>query len=245
LVVVACGAIESAALFLRSISDAHPRGLANEHDQVGRNYMCHHNGALLAITGEPNDSGFQKTMALTDFYRRGPNSDLPLGAVQLMGRSQPNELLPLIEADGLDIAPELAAQRCIDFWLTSEDPPAPDNRVTLDADGTIRLSYRPTNLAAFETLRGALSATLRGALGADTLFTGYRLDISGTSHQCGTLRFGEDPRTSVLDLHCRAHGIENLYAVDGSFFPSSGAVNPSLTIMANALRVGDHLISRM
>ena len=110
---------------------------------------------------------------------------------------------------------------------------------------TIRLSYRPTNLPAFDGLRSALSATLRGALGAETLFTGYRLDISGTSHQCGTLRFGDDPRTSVLDLNCRAHGIDNLYAVDGSFFPSSGAVNPSLTIMANALRVGDHLISRM
>ena len=244
-VVVACGAIESAALFLRSVSDAHPHGLANEHDQVGRNYMCHHNGALLAITGELNDSAFQKTLAFTDFYRRGPSSDLPLGAVQMMGRSQAQDLAPLLAADAPDMAPATAAERCIDFWLTSEDPPERDNRVTLDADGTIRLSYRPTNLPAFDGLRSALSATLRGALGAETLFTGYRLDISGTSHQCGTLRFGDDPRTSVLDLNCRAHGIDNLYAVDGSFFPSSGAVNPSLTIMANALRVGDHLISRM
>jgi choline dehydrogenase-like flavoprotein len=143
------------------------------------------------------------------------------------------------------MAPDAAAARSIDFWLTSEDPPSPDNRVCLDPDGTVRLSYRPTNLTAFDHLHSTLCATLRDALGPQTLFTGYRLDISGTSHQCGTLRFGEDPRSSVLDLHCRAHGVDNLYVVDGSFFPSSGAVNPSLTIIANALRVGDHLIARM
>jgi len=129
--------------------------------------------------------------------------------------------------------------------LTSEDTPLSDNRVTLDRDGTVRLHYRPTNLSAFDELRSALSATLHAALGSETVFTGYRLDISGTSHQCGTLRFGSEPRTSALDLNCRAHGVDNLYVVDGSFLPSSGAVNPSLTIMANALRVGDHLISRL
>ena len=100
-------------------------------------------------------------------------------------------------------------------------------------------------MSAFDELRSALSATLHAALGSETVFTGYRLDISGTSHQCGTLRFGSEPRTSALDLNCRAHGVDNLYVVDGSFLPSSGAVNPSLTIMANALRVGDHLISRL
>jgi choline dehydrogenase-like flavoprotein len=240
IVVVACGAIESAALLLRSVSDAHPRGLANAHDLVGRHYMSHHNGALLAVTAEENQSDFQKTLALTDFYRAGPGSDLPLGAIQLMGRSAPEDFAGL-----QDIEPAAASARSIDFWLTAEDLPDAENRVTLRADGTLQLRYQPNNLRAFEGLKQALGAVLLRALGDDPKLVSYRLDISGVSHQCGTLRFGRDPRTSVLDLHCRAHGVDNLYAVDGSFFPASGAVNPSLTIMANALRVGDHLIERL
>lgn len=239
LVVVSCGAIESAALFLRSISDAHPHGIANGHDLVGRHYMCHHNGALLAVACEENPSRFQKTLALTDFYRAGPGSDRPLGSIQLMGRSTPADFAGL-----QGIEPRAAAARSIDFWLTAEDLPERDNRVTLRADGAVALHYRPNNLAAFEGLRDTFKGVLRRALGDDLRFVGYRLDISGVSHQCGTLRFGNDPRSSVLDLNCRAHGVDNLYAVDGSFFPASGAVNPSLTIMANALRVGDHLIER-
>jgi choline dehydrogenase-like flavoprotein len=244
-VVVACGAIESAALFLRSVSSAHPRGLANAHDLVGRHYMSHHNGALLAIGREPNDSQFQKTLALTDFYRKSSVSDFPLGTVQLMGRSTSEDLAPLLARAQLDMPPALAARRCIDFWLTSEDVPSSDNRVTLDADRGVRLHYTPTNLRAFEGLRRELGAVLTRVLGPDMHSVGYQLDVSGTSHQCGTLRFGADARSSVLDLDCRAHDVDNLYVTDGSFFPSSSAVNPSLTIMANALRVGDRLIARM
>lgn len=239
-IVVACGAIESAALFLRSTSDVHAHGLANAHDLVGRHYMCHHNGALLAVDTKANSSRFQKTLALTDFYRTGPFSELPLGTIQLMGRSTAADFVGL-----KDIEPSEAAARSIDFWLTAEDLPDPDNRVTLRADGAVTLRYRPNNLNAFEGLRKSFSEVLRRALGEQIQFVSYRLDISGVSHQCGTLRFGADPHTSVLDLNCRAHGIDNLYAVDGSFFPASGAVNPSLTIMANALRVGDHLIERL
>ena len=202
--------------------------------------MSHHNGALLAVAREPNTSRFQKTLALTDFYRSGPFSDLPLGTVQLMGRSTPLDFVSLKE-----IEPSAAAARSIDFWLTAEDLPDPGNRVSLRADGAVALRYRPNNLLAFEGLRNTLSEVLRRALGEQLQFVSYRLDISGVSHQCGTLRFGADPHTSVLDLNCRAHGIDNLYAVDGSFFPASGAVNPSLTIMANALRVSDHLIERL
>lgn len=240
LVVVACGAIESAALLLRSHSDAHPAGLANAHDLVGRHYMSHHNGALLAVTSQPNPARFQKTLALTDFYRSGPDSELPLGAVQLMGRSAPADFAAL---EGID--PRDAAARSVDFWLTAEDLPDPDNRVRLRADGALQLRYRPNNLLAYERLQAALAQALQRALGDDLRFTGYRLDVSGVSHQCGTLRFGADARSSVLDLDCRAHGVDNLYVVDGSFFPASGAVNPSLTIMANALRVGDHLLARL
>ena len=244
LVVVACGAIESAALLLRSASEQHPRGLANGSDLVGRNYMSHHNGALIAITREPNPSSFQKTLAITDFYRRGPDSDLPLGTIQLMGRSTPADLASLLGEQLPSLSPERAAANSIDFWLTAEDLPSSENRVTLTRDGSIKLSYGPTNLAAYELLERTLRAVLTNVLGPELIFTGYRLDVSGVSHQCGTLRFGADARSSVLNLDCRAHELDNLYVVDASFFPSSGAVNPSLTIMANALRVGDHLIDR-
>jgi choline dehydrogenase-like flavoprotein len=244
-VVVACGAIESAALLLRSASTMHPSGLANGSDQVGRNYMSHHNGALIAITREPNLSPFQKTLALTDFYRHGPGSELPLGSVQLMGRSTPDDLAAFVTEHLPTLSAEQAAADSVDFWLTSEDLPVPDNRVTLTRDGSIKLSYRTTNLTAYETLERAMRSVLERVLGPEVVFTGYRLDVSGVSHQCGTLRFGADPRSSVLNLDCRTHEVDNLYVVDASFFPSCGAVNPSLTIMANAMRVGDHLIARL
>jgi choline dehydrogenase-like flavoprotein len=245
LVVVACGAIESAALFLRSACDQHPRGLANGSDQVGRNYMSHHNGALLAISTQLNPSPFQKTLALTDYYRRGPDADLPLGSIQLMGRTDAEELGPMLASVAPGLSAEHAAARCIDFWLTSEDLPTPINRVTLTSDGATQVHYQPNNLTAWDTLERALRGHLTRILGPEVIFTGYRLDVSGVSHQCGTLRFGTDPSSSVLDLDCRAHELDNLYVVDASFFPCSGAVNPSLTIMANALRVGDRPIERM
>jgi choline dehydrogenase-like flavoprotein len=134
--------------------------------------------------------------------------------------------------------------------LTTEDLPDPENRVTLDRQGNIVLSYRPNNLTAYDKLQSRLKSLVKEAGCEDhllplNLFVGQRIPLAGVAHQNGTLRFGTDPRASVLDVNCRAHEVDNLYVVDGSFFPSSAAVNPALTIMANALRVGDHLKRRL
>ncbi|HEY6876645.1 MAG TPA: GMC family oxidoreductase, partial [Polyangiales bacterium] len=240
IVVVACGAILSAALLLRSANDAHPRGLANGSDQVGRNLMLHNNGACVALGKLANPARFQKTLALMDYYRRP--GEYPLGSIQLMGRSD----LPSLRALFPGVDDTTLRANTIDFWLTSEDLPLRHNRVRLTADGVVQLQYTHSNLAAYAQLRANLERALRAAEPqADHVFAGYQLDLSGVSHQCGTLRFGHDPATSVLDTNCKAHELDNLYVVDGSFFCSSAAVNPSLTIMANALRVGDHLAERL
>lgn len=248
-VILACGAVNSAALLLRSASTTHPAGLANSSGQVGRNYMNHHNGCFIAVTETPNPSQFQKHFGLTDFYRGAPDSPLPLGTIQLMGKPDRGTLewlrgdaLPGVSLD--DIIP-----RTLDFFLTAEDLPSPDNRVTLRSDGTIRVSYTPNNLEAYNRLQQKLQSILeqveaRRGRGRPT-FLAQRLGVSGVSHQCGTIRFGRDRAASVLDLNCKAHDLDNLYVVDSSFFPSSSAVNPSLTIMANALRVGDHILERL
>src|SRR6266571_1762452 len=209
LVVVSCGAINSAALLLRSANDTHPRGLANSSDVVGRHYMGHVNSVLMAVSKCPNPTIFQTTLSL-------------------------------------------------DFWLTSEDLPDPNNRVTLDRDGNIVLAYKPNNDAGHKrliaTLEGLMKqqtkCTIHGhachqGLFARNLFIGQRIPLAGVAHQNGTIRFGRDPKTSALDANCKAHDLDNLYVVDASFFPSSGAVNPALTIMANALRVGDQLLERL
>ncbi|MGF1465963.1 MAG: GMC oxidoreductase [Sandaracinaceae bacterium] len=249
-VVASCGAVNSAALLLRSASDRHPDGLANGSGMVGRNYMAHHNGAVIAVSDEPNEAQFQKTFGITDFYRGADDSELPLGSIQLMGKTDPAGLAGLVKEQLPDHDPAWVAEHSIDFWLTTEDTPDPDNRVTLTRDGRIQLSYRPTNPEAYQRLKVKLRDALEhchcGATFAnDGAYLGYDLGVSGVTHQNGTCRFGEDPATSVLDLDCKAHALDNLYVVDGSFFPSSGAVNPSLTIMANAMRVGDHLVERL
>jgi choline dehydrogenase-like flavoprotein len=249
IVVVSCGAINSAALLLRSANDTHPRGLANSSDQVGRNYMTHQNGCLLAVTDTPNPSQFQKHFGLTDFYRNADDSDFPLGTIQLMGKPDRGTIawlkadkLPHLSLD--DIIP-----RTIDFFLTAEDLPDPNNRITLREGGGIRVSYTPNNTQAYERLQLKLESLLTRAERRHNrnppTFLASRLGVAGVSHQSGTLRFGTDPRSSVLDLNCKAHDLDNLYAVDASFFPSSAAVNPSLTIIANALRVADHLLTRL
>jgi len=245
LVVVACGAINSAALLLRSGGDRHPQGLANSSGQVGRNYMAHNNGALVAVTRRENGARFQKTLALTDYYRAAP--DLPLGCVQMMGRRDESELAGLLAPGHPEIDARTAIHGAFEFWLTAEDLPDPENRVTLAADGSIVLNRRPSNREAYDRLKGRLIALLDRVFAKDggATYVGYDLGIGGVSHQCGTLRFGTDPGTSVLDLHCRAHDLDNLNVVDGSFFPASGAVNPALTIAANALRVGEHLAARL
>jgi choline dehydrogenase-like flavoprotein len=247
IVVVACGAIQSAALLLRSQNASHPDGLANDTGMVGRHYMSHNNGALIAYSGDvPNRSEFQKTFAITDYYHGAPDSPYPLGLIQLMGRSDPSTLRDSFANVLPDHSVEDLALHTVDFWLTAEDLAKPDNRVTLTSNGTLRIAYQKTNREAYARLKRALIDKLEQAEpNTRHAFAGYELDVSGVSHQCGTLRFGRDPRSSVLDVNCKAHALDNLYVVDASFFCSSGAVNPSLTIMANALRVGDHLAERL
>ncbi len=258
IVVVACGAINSAALLMRSANDRHPRGLANGSDVVGRHYMGHVNSVLMAVSKCPNPTIFQKTLGLNDFYFGSEDWDYPMGHISFVGKLDGDTL----NAGAPAIAPgwtlDLMARHSLDFWLTSEDLPAPDNRVTLDRDGGIVLSYQPNNEEAHRRLIAKLKSLMaqqtrcrvhghecHEGLFARNLFLGQRIPLAGVAHQNGTIRFGHDPRTSALDANCKAHEVDNLYVVDGSFFPSSAAVNPALTIMANALRVGDHLKSRL
>jgi choline dehydrogenase-like flavoprotein len=247
IIIVACGAVNSAALLLRSANHKHPNGLANSSDQVGRNLMLHHNGCLVAFTKKKNDCVFQKSLGLADFYFGAADSPMPLGEIQLMGRNDADTILWLAK----ELYPEKTYDELramtIDFWLTAEDLPSANNRVTLRKDGSIRVSYTRTNYTAYEKLKEKLQQVF-AQLGAmdpdykDVQWKGYDLDISGMSHQNGTLRFGTDPTTSVLDTNCKAHDLDNLYVADASFFPSCGAFNPALTIAANALRVGEHII---
>lgn len=246
--IVACGAVNSAALFFRSANDMHPTGLANSSDQVGRNLMLHHNGCLVAFTKKKNDCVFQKSLGIADFYHGAEDSEYPLGEIQLMGRNDPDTINWMGETLFPGKSYSELKEMSIDFWLTAEDLPSSDNRVTLRNDGTIKVNYTRTNYTAFEKLKDKLKETFAklGELDEDykdVKWGGYDLDVSGMSHQNGTLRFGNDPKTSVLDLNCKTHDLDNVYVVDASFFPSCGAFNPALTIAANALRVGDHIIN--
>jgi choline dehydrogenase-like flavoprotein len=245
IVALAAGAIPSAALLLASPSESHPRGLANGSDQVGRNYLCHLNSACLAIDPRrTNPTVFQKTIGLNDFYDRSGEADFPypLGHIQNLGKVTP----AVLEAEHPHL-PRLVAKwiahHSVDWWLTTEDLPDPENRVRLDGQGRIRLDWNPKNRASHRRL----CATWRGILkrlGYPLVFF-QPMGIAATAHQAGTIRFGEDPATSVLDPFCRAHELDNLYVVDASFMPSISAVNPSLTVMANAIRVGVHLSERL
>jgi choline dehydrogenase-like flavoprotein len=258
IVVVSCGAINSAALLLRSANDKHPRGLANSSGIVGRHYMGHVNSVLMAISKCPNPTVFQKTLAVNDFYFGSKEWPYPMGHISFVGKLDGETL----KAGAPAVAPkwtlELMATHSIDFWLTSEDLPDPNNRVTVGSDGKIVLSYRPNNEEGHKRLISKLEQLMKEqtkcavhghdcheGLFARNLFAGQRIPLAGVAHQNGTIRFGRDPKTSALDANCKAHDLDNLYVVDGSFFPSSGAVNPALTIMANALRVADHLRERL
>src|SRR5262245_40714024 len=253
IVVVACGAINSAALLLRSASSRHPQGLANGSGVVGRHYMCHINSLLLALSLDPNPTVFQKTWGLNDFYFPTPEWEFPLGHISMIGKTDANTL----RAGAPRITPgwtlERMAAHTLSFWLTTEDLPDPNNRVSLASDGRIVLQYASNNDEAHERLIAKLRGMMKEIRAIDDAHHLFRLQayipgripLAGVAHQNGTVRFGLDPRASALDLNCKAHELDNLYVVDGSFFPSSGGVNPALTIMANALRVGDHLAARL
>jgi choline dehydrogenase-like flavoprotein len=285
LVALCAGAVNSAVVLLQSANDKHPNGLANGSDQVGRNFMYHQADALLALSTQENNDAYTKTWGTNDFYLRDPDPSYPypLGQVQPVGSFHAE----MMKGDAPPLTPgfilEGMRHRAVPWWLTTEDLPDPDNRVTLrnatpnsQADvspgtngshpaaekefwnqcaavttstpGHIRLSYTPNNTKSFERLKERWVDVLKRAGHADgslpfhTYFK-KRIPLEGVGHQNGTCCFGHDPATSVLDVHCKAHQLDNLYVVDASFFPSSSAVNPSLTVIANAIRIADHLLT--
>jgi choline dehydrogenase-like flavoprotein len=254
IVVVSAGAANSAKLLLASASDAHPNGLANGSDQVGRNYMFHNSRAFLAVSLEKNPTKFQKTLGVNDYYFGDEDFEFPMGNIQMVGKSS----APMYRGEKpieAGLAPMFAlndvAERAVDFWLSTEDLPEPGNRVTLDRDGNVVLSYTPNNREPLEQLYHRIKKQL-SHLGMHPhhliprdAYMKNDIPVAGVAHQAGTARFGSDPATSVLDENCKAHEVDNLYVVDTSFFPSIGAVNPALTAMANALRVGDHILQRL
>jgi choline dehydrogenase-like flavoprotein len=257
-VVVSCGAINSAALLLRSANDKHPRGLANSSDAVGRHYMGHVNSVLMALSKCSNPTIFQKSLSLNDFYFGTAGWNYPMGHISFVGKLDGETLKGGAPALTPNWTLDLMAKHSLDFWLTSEDLPDPNNRVTLDSEGGIVLSYKPNNEEGHRRLIAKLKELMRQqtkcqvhghdcheGLFSRNLFVGQRISLAGVAHQVGTVRFGTDAKSSALDENCKAHDVDNLYVVDGSFFVSSGAVNPALTIMANALRVGQRLIERM
>ena len=248
-VVVACGALSSALLLLRSANGKHPNGLANRSGQVGRNYMRHNQSILMALMAKPNDTLFQKTLALSDFYFGADDYEYPLGLIQMCAKSHGAQIRGEALPAWLEWLPKMPfeqmARHSMDFWLSSEDLPKSESRIRYDGDRVV-LNVVPSNLKAHLRLRKKLEQILAAtgahpALMERSLYLGKDIPIGGTAHQAGTARFGVDPQTSVLDLNCKAHDIDNLYIADASFFPSIGAVNPTLTIIANALRVADHI----
>src|SRR6516164_123876 len=254
IIVVSCGAVNSARLLLLSANDRHPQGLANGSGQVGRNYMFHNSAAVLALSREPNPTMFQKTLGLNDFYFGTEGFEYPMGNIQMVGKSK----APMYKGEKpieTLLAPtrtlEDVANHAVDFWLSTEDLPKPDNRVTVDRDGKLTLSYTPNNQVPAQKLYEKLKSMLNHlGMRPDHLiprqaYLKNDIPVAGVAHQSGTCRFGKDPKTSVLDVNCKAHELDNLYVVDTSFFVSIGAVNPSLTAMANAIRVGDHLMRRL
>jgi choline dehydrogenase-like flavoprotein len=254
-VIVSCGSINSAALLLSSANDAHPNGLANGSDQVGRNLMKHLTTAMVALTTSPNPSVYQKTIAVSDFYWGESDFPYPMGFVQNTGNvlkdmipaEAPKLLAPFVKfVPGSEL--ERVAQYTTGWWLQTEDLPDPNNRVWMEGE-KLHLSYTPNNTKAGDRLIHRWTEILKNLDRAEHvipfgLYPRTKTPIQVVGHQCGTCRFGTDPATSVLDLNCRTHEIDNLYVVDGSFFPSSSAVNPTLTIIANALRVAEHLLKQ-
>jgi len=248
--------VNSAVLLLRSASDTHPQGLANSSGVVGRHYMRHNNLALMAVSREPNPTRFQKTLAVNDWYSGSADWDYPLGGIQMLGKSDAEQVRSGAPRWAGKVSPSMpfeeVAKHAVDFWLCGEDLPQPDNRVTLGPDDSIHLTLdEKNNVEGLRRLRHKLQGML-GDLGMHrehlldhSIYLHKGMPIGATAHQAGTVRFGDDPRSSALDVNCKAHDLDNLYVVDTSFFPSIGAVNPSLTAIANALRVGDHIAERL
>ena len=233
LVILSAGAVNSAVLLLRS-------GVANRSDQVGRNFMNHNCSAVLAVSPfRRNTAVYQKTLAINDFYLTGGAGGTPLGNIQLLGKVSGSILAA---AGGVPRpAANWLAGHAVDFYAMSEDLPDPRSRVTIQGDRIV-FDWRRSNWEAHEALVGKVKAVLRRA--GFPLVLSKPFDRRTPSHQCGTAKMGTDPETSVIDIYCRAHDHPNLFVVDASFLPTSAAVNPALTIAAQALRTGDHITQR-
>ena len=247
LFILSAGAINSAVVLLKSAGPLHPNGLANKSGLVGRNFMKHNSTAMIGVSTKLNPTVFQKTMAVNDFYWGDEEFKYPMGHIQLLGKSNKGQ----ISGDAPFFTPGFVLSEMvthsIDWWMTGEDLPDPENRVQV-IDGEIHLDYTDNNMEGFNRLIDKIKDVLYKidsghSFFPHSLYLTKSIPLAAVGHQCGTVKFGTDPKTSVLDINCKTHELDNLYVVDGGFFPSSGAVNPSLTIIANALRVGDHLLS--
>jgi choline dehydrogenase-like flavoprotein len=252
IIVLSCGAINSAALLLKSANEKHPNGLANSSDLVGRNLMKHLMTVILQQSPQPNSGLFQRTIYINDFYWGDDDFPYPMGHIQDAGGILQDVIFsesPPILSVAAKLMPGFGlkklAKNSIGWWLQTEDLPNPHNRVYVKGE-KLCLDYTPNNLEAHDRLlyrwQEVLKATDKQSRG---IHPHGSIPIQVVAHQCGTCRFGVDPQSSVLDLNCRTHDIDNLYVVDSSFFPSSAAVSPALTVIANALRVGDRLIERL
>ena len=233
LFVLSAGAVNSAALLLRS------GNIANTSGVVGRYFMNHNSTALLAVDPRHcNDAVYQKTIGLNDFYFGDGAGGKPPGNMQLLGKVT----APILKVS-LPLVPEAAlrwlARHSVDWYLMSEDLPHPDNRVAIDGPDIV-LHWQRTNMTAHRRLVAKARDVFRAA-GYPFVLT-RAFDRRTPSHQCGTVRMGTDPATSALDVFCRTHDHANLFVVDAAFLPTSAAVNPSLTIAAQALRVADHIL---
>jgi len=233
--ILAAGAVNSAALLLASADDKHPRGLANSSDQVGRNFMMHNNAHIVAVDlNRENDVTFQKTLSVNDWYHDGGHG-YPLGSMQLIGKVQGLMMKAAAPRGVPGAVLNQVARRSVEWLIMAEDLPSRDSRVTVDGAGRITTARVARGARTHRRLLERAKRLLR-SVGYDAIFT-QQFDISMNSHQCGTVVSGTDPATSVLDPWCRTHDIENLWVIDSGFFPSSAAMNPALTIAAQALRV--------
>ncbi len=256
IVVLACGAVNSAALLLKSATDQHPKGLANSSDQVGRNLMKSLMSTIVHLSNKANSGSFQKTICVNDFYWGDADFPYPMGHIQNSGGLLTDIIFaesPPVFSIVAKLMPEFGlkqlATRSIGWWAQTEDLPDPNNRVRMEGD-KLYVDYNSNNTEAHDRLIYRWTDVLKNI---EKSLDGFRsgihprgeVPLQVMANQCGTCRFGDDPTTSVLDRDCRAHDLDNLYIVDGSFFPSNAAVSPALTIIANALRVGDRLIERL
>jgi choline dehydrogenase-like flavoprotein len=239
LFIVSCNAVNSAALLLRSTATAAPKGVANSSDVVGRHYMVHNQTALMGLSHRVNSTTFQKTLAINDWYFGDDAFPWPMGHMQMLGKLQGGMLTANVPYLPKFLGNEMA-RHGMDWIALSEDLPDPNNRVTL-AGNSVKLAVTLNNMQGHLELVKRMKRALRRA-GYPIVVT-KSLVAHATAHQCGTVRMGDDPATSALDAYCRTWDHRNLFVIDASFFPASAAVNPALTIAAQALRAADHILA--